>query len=274
MKSTIAILLGSCWLVSGCGGAADAPDQQATTRNSVAAVDTPQDAAAAPDPAVATVTNMSAGAPPVAGAMSSATPGSTPPGPTPPGPTSCAAEIGRAAAARRVAICRNVSPATHPPCNVANSCAMIEDEIARSCALGDGQDTPMAGCTTPPDGMQAAADVVRRYYAALNARDYATAWQQWGDNGAPGQTLAAFRQGFAHTASTEVKIGKLEPGSGGAGSIYQPVPVVVDATLDDGSHQRFAGTYTIRRVNGVDGATAAQLRWHIGSATLKRVAAR
>lgn len=132
----------------------------------------------------------------------------------------------------------------------------------------------MAGCTTPPDGMEAAADVVRRYYAALNAHDYATAWQQWGDNGAPGQTLAAFRQGFAHTASTEVTIGKLEPGSGGAGSIYQPVPVVVDATLDDGSHQRFAGTYTIRRVNGVDGATAAQLRWHIGSAALKRVAAR
>ena len=42
-------------------------------------------------------------------------------------PLSCAAEIGTAAAAKRVAICRNVSPATHPPCNAANSCAMIED---------------------------------------------------------------------------------------------------------------------------------------------------
>ena len=69
MKPTIAILLGSCWLVTACGGAADAPDRQATTRDSVAAVDAPQDAAAAPDPGVATVTNMSAAAPTVAGAM-------------------------------------------------------------------------------------------------------------------------------------------------------------------------------------------------------------
>ena len=31
-------------------------------------------------------------------------------------PLSCAADIGAAAAAKRVAICRNVSPATRPPC--------------------------------------------------------------------------------------------------------------------------------------------------------------
>jgi hypothetical protein len=184
-------------------------------------------------------------------------------------PLSCTADIGAAAAARHVDICRNVSPATHPPCNAANSCAMIDDEIARSCALFDGKDGPMAGCGPAPKSMEAAAAVIRRYYAALNARDFGTAWVQWGDDGPPGQTLAAFAAGYAHTRSTKVTIGKLEPGDAGAGSIYQPVPVTIDATLDDGTHQRFVGSYTVRRVNDVDGASAAQLRWHIGAAQLK-----
>ncbi len=186
---------------------------------------------------------------------------------------SCNAEIGEAAAAKRVAMCRDVSPATHPPCNAVNSCAIIEDEIARSCALFDGRGTPIAGCEPAPKSMEAAAAVVRRYYSAINARDYATAWTQWGDEGRPGQTLAAFEAGFAHTRSTRVTIGALQPGDGGAGSIYQPVPVTVDATLDDGTQQRFRGTYVVRRVNDVDGASASQLRWHIGSAQLKRIPA-
>jgi hypothetical protein len=184
-------------------------------------------------------------------------------------PLSCAAEIGAVAAARRVAICRDVSPATHPPCNAVNSCALIDDEIARSCALFDGKGTPMAGCTPPPKSAAAAAAVVQRYYAALNAADYGTAWQQWGDDGRPGQSFAAFARGFAHTRTTRVTIGALPPGDAGAGSLYQPVPVTVDATLDDGRHQRFRGSYVVRRVNDVDGASPGQLRWHIDSAQLK-----
>ncbi|WP_370655211.1 hypothetical protein [Sphingomonas aurea] len=164
-----------------------------------------------------------------------------------------------------------MSPATHPPCNAANSCALIEDEIARSCALFDGDGPPMKGCRTDPKGMEAAADVVRRYYSALDARDYSTAWTQWGDDGQPGQTFKAFENGYAHTRSTRVTIGALTPGDGGAGSIYQPVPVTVDATLDDGRHQRFVGSYVVRRVNDVDGASPSQLRWHIDSARLTPV---
>ncbi|WP_445192349.1 hypothetical protein ACT009_17620 [Sphingomonas sp. Tas61C01] len=178
---------------------------------------------------------------------------------------SCATDIGADAAAKRVAICRNVSPATHPPCNVANSCAMIDDEIARSCALFDD-----SGCTPAPKSPAAAADVVRRYYAAINARDFATAWQMWGDDGRPGQSYDAFAAGFAHTKAVRVTIGPLEPGDAAMGSIYQPVPVTVDATLDDGTRQRFAGRYTVRRVNDVDGASSGQLRWHLGSADLRR----
>lgn len=188
-------------------------------------------------------------------------------------PLTCAADIGAGAAERLVKICRNVSPATHPPCNAANSCAMIEDEIARSCALFDGKGEPMAGCKPPPTSKEAAAAVVQRYYSALNARDFDTAWQQWGENGPPNQTRATFEAGFAQTRSTRVTIGTLTPGDAGAGSVYQPVPVTVDATLADGRRQRFIGEYTLRRVNGVDGASAGQLRWHIGQARLSAVKA-
>jgi hypothetical protein len=184
------------------------------------------------------------------------------------GPLSCADEIGATAAQKRADLCRNVSPATHPPCNVANSCAMIEDEIARSCAMTGADEKPMAGCKPDPRSKEAAAAVVQRYYSALNARDFGTAWQQWGENGPPNQTPEKFRAGFAHTRATHVVIGALQPGDAGAGSIYQPVPVTVDATLDNGTHQRFRGTYVVRRVNDVDGASAAQLRWHIDSAKL------
>ncbi len=56
---------------------------------------------------------------------------------------SCLAEIGAEAAARLVERCVMVSPATHPPCNTANPCAMIQGEIDRSCAMyGPGETKP------------------------------------------------------------------------------------------------------------------------------------
>lgn len=146
---------------------------------------------------------------------------------------------------------------------------MIDDEIARSCALFDGKGSPMPECKPAPKSMEAAVAVVKRYYAAINARDYGTAWQQWGEDGPANQPLEKFAKGFANTQATRVTIGALEPGSGGAGSIYQTVPVTVDATLKNGTKQRFVGEYIVRRVNGVDGATPAQLRWHINSADLE-----
>lgn len=53
----------------------------------------------------------------------------------------CAGEIGQRAAEQLVLQCRDVSPATRPPCNIANSCQMIRDEVARGCAML-GEDAP------------------------------------------------------------------------------------------------------------------------------------
>jgi hypothetical protein len=55
--------------------------------------------------------------------------------------TSCRASAGARRAAEYVRQCRDVSPATHPPCNADNACTLIIAEIRRGCALL-GADAP------------------------------------------------------------------------------------------------------------------------------------
>jgi len=55
----------------------------------------------------------------------------------------CTDSIGEAAAVRLAERCTMVSPASHPPCNPANACAIIQDEIDRSCGqYGPGETKP------------------------------------------------------------------------------------------------------------------------------------
>jgi hypothetical protein len=51
---------------------------------------------------------------------------------------SCAVSVGPERASIYVDRCLRVSPATHPPCNASNPCALILDEIRRGCALLPG----------------------------------------------------------------------------------------------------------------------------------------
>ena len=130
----------------------------------------------------------------------------------------------------------------------------------------DQADSAQGGATQ--GGAAQAAEVIRRYYAAIGARDYRRAYELWSEGGAAsGQTLEEFTAGFARTARTEATIG--EPGriEGAAGSRYVEVPVVVRAVTDAGEEQRFEGTYVLRR-SVVDGATAEQRLWHIHSADI------
>jgi hypothetical protein len=109
MRRTVIALMAVTALVAGC-------DRPAAT---------PADAPAAEAPAP----EMPADAPPQeevdpAVAM-------TPAG----APVSCLNDIGAEAAQRLVDRCIAVSPATRPPCNVANPCEMIQGEIDRSCEM-------------------------------------------------------------------------------------------------------------------------------------------
>jgi uncharacterized protein len=56
-------------------------------------------------------------------------------GATAPAQMSCTASVGAEQAAIYVRQCTDVSPATHPPCNASNACALIISEIRRGCAL-------------------------------------------------------------------------------------------------------------------------------------------
>jgi hypothetical protein len=124
---------------------------------------------------------------------------------------------------------------------------------------------------TIDDSAQGAANVIRHYYADLDRGDFRSAYARWGHDGQDShQSFAAFKRGFAETATTSVAVGAPGDGEGGAGSIYIEVPVTVHARLKDGTAQTFTGHYSLRRVNDVPGSTQAQRRWHIYSAELTK----
>jgi hypothetical protein len=50
-------------------------------------------------------------------------------------PVSCRNEVGPAKAQTYVTQCIAISPATHPPCNASNPCALIIEEIVRGCRM-------------------------------------------------------------------------------------------------------------------------------------------
>ncbi|MDF5725851.1 MAG: hypothetical protein PUP91_36485 [Rhizonema sp. PD37] len=111
-----------------------------------------------------------------------------------------------------------------------------------------------------------AVQVIRDYYSAINRRDYKQAYSIL--SGATHQSFEQFKQGFANTKSTTVKIGKPGDINGAAGSLYIEIPVNVTATTKNGTRQSFRGNYVLRRVNNVPGSTAEQRRWHIYSAKI------
>ncbi len=113
------------------------------------------------------------------------------------------------------------------------------------------------------------AAVISGYYEALNARRYNDAYRLWSQSGeASGKSETDFAAGFAQTQTVSVSLGDSVRTEGAAGSQYATIPVTIDATLRNGTHQHFAGTYTLRR-SMVDGATPEQRAWRIYSADLK-----
>lgn len=55
---------------------------------------------------------------------------------------------------------------------------------------------------------------------------------------------------------------------GAAGSLYYTAPITVTSADKDGRPVRIEGEAILRRVNDVEGASAAQLRWHFDHVTL------
>lgn len=114
-------------------------------------------------------------------------------------------------------------------------------------------------------GVKGARAVLLTWARALENRQFGTAWDQFGN---PPASRAAFTKWWQRyrTITVSVLNGEME---GAAGSSYYTAPAIVTGETIEGKAFRLQGDVILRRVNDVDGATPAQLRWHIESADLK-----
>ena len=163
------------------------------------------------------------------------------------------------------------TPAPPAPATVADanaSDAASPPGQAQGIAVGEpNPSAPADAAAEPAPGDE--VKLVRDYYAAINARDYASAYALWSDSGAAShQSPQQFAGGFADTTGTSVEIGTPGDEDAGAGQRYIEVPVTVVATHADGSRHRYVGSYLLHRTV-VDGASAEQRAWRIDSAKLR-----
>src|SRR4051794_452498 len=74
--------------------------------------------------------------------------------------------------------------------------------------------------TPAPSSPEAAIQVIRNYYNAINNGEYEQAYNYWDRNGAASnQTLEEFREGFAETEHVEVQTGQPGREDAAAGSL-------------------------------------------------------
>ena len=122
-----------------------------------------------------------------------------------------------------------------------------------------------------PKSAEAAGQVLQTYGALLEERKFGQAWVMWGGGGgeASGMTRDQFAAAFSKYRDIHAEVGKPGDTEGAAGSIYVEVPFRLYGTLKTGGRFNLIGPVALRRVNDVDGSTAAQRRWHIASIALK-----
>jgi hypothetical protein len=94
------------------------------------------------------------------------------------------------------------------------------------------------------DNRSDAASLVRSLYNAVNRKEYARAWDYYGDQ-KPAKTYDKFVEGYTDTQRVDVATGAVSE-EGAAGSIFYSVPVAIKATDSKGNQKTFAGCYTAR----------------------------
>jgi hypothetical protein len=123
----------------------------------------------------------------------------------------------------------------------------------------------------PKPTPEAAVEVIRSHYKAINDRRFQEAYDNWEGKGkASGKTFVSFLNGYAQTDKVDVTPGTPSRIEGAAGSRFITVPVRIVSRKHDGSAEEYAGTYTLR-FSVVEGAKPEQRSWHIYSAKIERV---
>lgn len=129
---------------------------------------------------------------------------------------------------------------------------------------------------TPPEltpegekGMKGARNFLLSFAHAIELNEFDQAWALLSRGDQQKWSKVAFAKMFADLGPITVAIPE-GTSEGAAGSIYYTSPITINAEAKGGHPVRIEGESVLRRVNDVNGATAAQLRWHFDHLTLDR----
>lgn len=116
-------------------------------------------------------------------------------------------------------------------------------------------------------GEKGARNILLSFAHALERNDHKQAWAMLSAADKRKWSPAAFAGLFADLSEVTVDIsaGSME---GAAGSSYYDAPIIIAGSDRAGRPVRIEGRAVLRRVNDVDGASSAQLRWHFETLTL------
>lgn len=112
-----------------------------------------------------------------------------------------------------------------------------------------------------------ARNVIVAFARAIELSEWDQAWSMLSPGDQVKWPKARWAAQFADLKDIMVAVptGTME---GAAGSSYYTAPVTITASDREGRPVRYEGEAVLRRVNDVDGATPAQLRWHFERLTL------
>ena len=124
---------------------------------------------------------------------------------------------------------------------------------------------PSADSQPDAEGGEAAAAVVRDYYARIARGDYRGAWALWEDAGeASDMSADAFAASFGKYAEYRASVGAPGRVDAGAGQRYVTIPVEIAGTLRDGGAPfAMAGELILHKTADIPGATVEQRSWRI-----------
>lgn len=133
-----------------------------------------------------------------------------------------------------------------------------------------GQSPDLAPPTLTPEaerGVEGARNILLSFARAIEQGAYDQAWAMLGPADQRKWSRRDFAALFADLPRRSVAIpdGTME---GAAGSSYYTAPIAITGNDREGRPVRIEGEAVLRRVNDVDGATPAQLRWHFERLTL------
>ena len=111
-------------------------------------------------------------------------------------------------------------------------------------------------------------ETLNSYYAAINEKNYARAYQYWEANS---QTLEQFRRGFSDTASVRLLVDPAPQIEGAAGSSYANISTILISRRSNGIERIFAGCYVMRKSNLSREDNPSQRGWRIYRASIQAV---